>query len=222
MFKNHINNEENWVTFLEENDCEKATEQYLKIIKEAHDKFFALKKLSIKRTRDKRWITKGIRISSRKKYKLYRKYLRNPSEENRRNWKKYSNCLKKICRKAESEYFNKLIGDTAGSIRKLWHTFRPILSKKKNKSKGRIVNIEAEGKIINNSRDIAKSFNEYFCGIGRTLSENIPEMSTSYTEFLGEPNKDSIFMRPVTEGEIINEINKFKDRKAIRHHVKKY
>jgi len=53
-FKQYLKNERNWTKFMEEDDCNNATEEYLKINKEAHDKFFPLKQISIRRSRDKK------------------------------------------------------------------------------------------------------------------------------------------------------------------------
>ena len=36
-FKQYLKNERNWTKFMEEDDCNNATEEYLKINKEAHD-----------------------------------------------------------------------------------------------------------------------------------------------------------------------------------------
>jgi hypothetical protein len=166
----------------------------------------------------KKWITIGLKISCKKKHKLFIKYLKNPTEENREKWKTYSRTLKKTCRKAEYNYFRQLIEDTEGSLRKLWHVFKPILNINCQKQHKKIEKINIDGKIINDSKQIADSFNDYFCGIGKALSQKLPKMSMSYTNFLKQSNPNSMFVNPITQHEIIQEISKLKDKKAIGVH----
>ena len=215
-FIEHLHKEETWKSFMQSTDCDDATERYLKITREAHEKYFPMKMISIKRDKDKKWITKGIRISCRKKMKLYRKYLKKPTEENQRQWKNYRNFLRGICKKAECEYFKKIISDTNGSIKRLWQKFRPILNvNKSNKSKSKIEKLQIDEKIITGDESIACAFNEYFCNIGKNLSKSIPKVNKIFSDFLPSSNCKSMFVNPFSENELLEEIAKLKDNKAI-------
>jgi len=212
-FKQHIEDEDTWRKFLQENDCEAATEEYLNIVGAAYENFFPLTRVSRKRFKDKKWMTKAIRMSCMKKNKLFRKYVKNPTDENKTKWKKYSNCLKATCRKAEEQYFREMINDTAGSLKKLWDNFRTIFQDKKNSR--RIEKIVIDGTLYTEGNDIANEFNNYFCKIGNKLSEAIPLNDVPVKKYLPSSNKKSMFFNPITDSEVIKEIAKLNNRKAI-------
>ena len=61
------------------NDVNLAYDQFSKQLQMLHDKYFPLVRQSRKMSKNKPWITMGIRTSVKCKNKLYRKYLANPS-----------------------------------------------------------------------------------------------------------------------------------------------
>ena len=213
-FMLHLHKEENWREFYKKTSCDAATAEYIRITQEAFEKYFPKKKVKLRKHNDKRWITSGIKNSCKKKHKLYLKYMKHPSEENENNWKTYRRVLKTVCRKAECLYFRELIGNAKGSLKKLWDAFRPILNTNKQKQQ-KIDKIIVNGNVINDSKSIANSFNDYFCEIGNVLSQKIPTMSISYKHYLQNSNLNSIFVNPITEQEVIQEISKLGERRAI-------
>jgi hypothetical protein len=98
-FKHHLEKEEHWETFIQAYDCETATAEYIRITQDAHNQYFPKTKILIARKNDKKWITSGIKISCKKKHKLFIKYLKNQTEENREKWKTNSRILKKTAGK---------------------------------------------------------------------------------------------------------------------------
>ena len=62
---------------------------------------FPLVKLSRKRSKDKPWITKGIKASKLRKNSMYKYLLRNKNNINKSEYRAYCNKLTKIIRRAE-------------------------------------------------------------------------------------------------------------------------
>ena len=53
------------------------------------------------------------------------------------------------------------------------------------------INVDRE--IIEYPQNLANAFNEYFVGIGPNLASIIPDAFNYFTEFLNDPNPNSIF-----------------------------
>ena len=128
MFKYYLEDEYLWTDLQMLDDCDKAYECYIHKIKTLFDKCFPFKLLSRKRSRDKKWITAAVKKSCATKNKLYKQYLRKPTENNHRKYKRYKNVLQKVCQEAQVNYFNNLVDRSKQSIRKLWQTFGPVIN----------------------------------------------------------------------------------------------
>jgi len=58
-------------------------------------------------------------------------------------------------------------------------------------------------KIIDDKELIAEKFNDFFINIGPTLANNIPKNKNTPLMYLKNKIKDSLFLAPVTENEVI-------------------
>ena len=61
---------------------------------------------------------------------------------------------------------------------------------------------------------MAQSFNEFFVGIGNMVEEKIPKVKKDFSEFLGDSNKNTIFLKPVDDDEVLSMISKLNPSKA--------
>ena len=122
-----------------------------------------------------------------------------------------------ICREAECKYVRDIISETGGSLKKLWDTFRPILNVNKSKKSNQITKIMLNEKIETNNNKIAEGINEYFCEIGENLSNAIPCRDKNYKDYMPKSIQNTMFLSPVPESEVCDEISKLSDRKSIGH-----
>ena len=127
-FKKYLNNTTLWEGFETLNDCNQAYDKYIKIVNDGFNVNFPLTRLSNSRAKDKKWITLAIRKSCSTKNKLYKRYLKKPTENNHRKYKRYRNLLNKVCMKAQTSYYQELLLNTKNSVKKLWQTFGPIIN----------------------------------------------------------------------------------------------
>ena len=93
-------------------------------------------KITVKaRNSFKPWITKGIAKSSKKKQKLYEKYLKNRNPKNVAMYKTYKNLFEIIKRKSKKNYYLEKILSFKGDAKKTWKTMKDLIGKAKmNKS----------------------------------------------------------------------------------------
>ena len=86
-----------WQSTLSKNDPTESYTAFFKDFFELYDKFFSMKKYKSKRSNNL-WITKGLKQSSKTKEVLYRKFIKNPSQKNERDYKIYRNKLNHLFR----------------------------------------------------------------------------------------------------------------------------
>ncbi len=213
-FKQIIGEKDTWAEILQSESSDVACDKFMTILKYQHDHCFPLKQVSRKRSKDKKWATSGIKKSCITKNQLYHKYLRKPTMGNKESYKKYSKTLHRVCMKAKEIYYHDLINNAKSSVKTLWNTFGPMLS-----NKGRRVNqihkIISDNNEITKDKDIANSFNNFFCTVGPSLAKNIRNTKTKYSTYLNPSSKDSMFLHPVTEIEISKAIDSLQANKAV-------
>ena len=203
-----------WQAELQSKDCSSQYDTFFGKIKEAFEKSFPLKKLSRKRAKDKKWVTSGIKNSSKVKNRLFREYKKKPNDNKWAKYKRYRNTLSIVCRNAESMYFNELIDENKQSLKKMWNAFGPIINPHKYQKKTKkIEKLIVDGKIVTDGASIANSFNDYFVNIGKKLAENIPK-TLNFEKYLGMKSSHSMFLTPTTTEEISKELSKLNKNKS--------
>ncbi len=179
------------------------------------DKCFPLKKLSKKRSKDKKWITPGIRISSNTKNKIFRQLLVKKNDNLRSKYKMYKKILYKVCREAEANYFSSLLIDTKNSVKKLWDILGPMIKPDKSRKNKNFINKLVFGdKVITDDTSIANTFNEYFVSIGHNLASQIPPNAKHYKDYLGTEMKNGMFLFPTSAEEVSKFVLNLNGRKT--------
>ena len=83
------------------------------------------------------WITKGILISVRKKYKIHSKFLKAKDQTRKealnQEYKTYKNLLTIITKKSKENYYKQYFKDNKNKIIKVWKGIKEIILIKKNK-----------------------------------------------------------------------------------------
>ena len=150
------------------------------------------------------WFTVGLKKSSVKCLKMYRKVLHQPHDSAEYvNYKNYRNLYKTLRRKAKFEYYNSLILTNRQNSRKLWAILNKIVGKVNNKKD------ITEEMIINgvketNADTIRDEFAKYYSEIGKSLAEKIRNKGNIVDPIshLSQHIKSSCFLSPTTPLEI--------------------
>ncbi len=64
-----------------------------------------------------------------------------------------------------------------------------------------------QNKEITEDKCIANAFNEYFCTVGQNLAQKFRNSQANYLNYLAPRNKESMFLHPVTETEVLKAID---------------
>ena len=209
-----ILSEMNWEYELENKNVNDSMNIFYHTIVNAYNKLFSLVKLSRKRAKDKPWVTTGLKKSIKEKQRLFRIYKFNHSVENEQKYKKYNNELRTIIRQSEINYFKKMFDHKKNSIKMLWSNLGNILSPDKRHKSNSIDRLLIDGNEVKDDSEIADSLNEYFASVGQNLSNNVPEVSGSYKDYLKNPVSASVFLKPTDIIEVGTQISKMKNNKS--------
>ena len=166
-----------------------------------------------KRAKDKPWVTTGLKKSKNEKQRLFRFYKFNKSVENEQKYKKYNNELRTIIRQSEINYFEEMFDHKKNSIKMLWSNLGNILSPDKGHKSNSIDSLLIDGKEVKDDSEIADSLNEYFASAGQNVSNNVPEVSGSYKDYLKNPVSASVFLNPTDIIEVGTQISKMRNNK---------
>ena len=106
---NQLLRDANWEEFYKADDVNMALQIFYKIHNQAFNNAFPLKQLSRKRSKDKMWMSLGLRKSINKKNQLYKTSLMKPTSRNIEKYKEYRNILAKCLKSAEQTYYMNII-----------------------------------------------------------------------------------------------------------------
>ena len=171
-------------------------------------------RLSRKRARDKKWITKGIKISIKHRNMLYKKWLTTQKDEDAVKYKNYRTTCKQVIEKAEHDYYKALFDNKSHSIKQLWRNLNSTFSLTKNKIRTSVSKITVNDITYTAEKDICNRLNDYFCDVGKNLASGISNQVHDFTKYCHVANNNSMFCAPASTAEILRIILCFKDNKA--------
>ena len=74
--------------------------------------------------------------------------------------------------------------------------------------------IKDKGTFLTAPKDIANSFNKFFCSVAPNIQSKINLAYKSFNHFLKNPCNESLFIKPCTNKEIIDKISDLSCNKA--------
>jgi hypothetical protein len=172
--------------------------------------------------KDNPWITHGIIKSIKFRDILYRKLLSTPSDAPNynalnMNLKTYRSLLKRIIRESKRVYFSSIFQKYKHNLKQTWYTINSILCKSK-KNTTKLSEILIDGKKYTNDLEIATQFNNYFVGIGPTLSNRINVSdNVSHHRYLTRRILCSFKFDLVTEDNVLKIINSLQLKNSYGH-----
>ena len=201
------------VTASDANDC---YSQFIQKLDSLYDACVPYKKYKTKSTSASPWLSKGILKSIRRKHKLYKKYLHNPSAFNERKYKQYRNRLTVTIRAAKKNFFVTSLEKERNNIKNTWKIINLALNKTTAKSSTNNY-FNVNNNTINEPQSIAECFNDFFTSIGPKLASTIPRSNTDPVDYIKDNYPHSFFLTPITRDELITCINKLPTNKSPGH-----
>ena len=164
------------------------------------------------------WLTKGLLKSINHKNKLHKTHFVSGTDDQAVYFKKYSNVLKYVKRKAKILYFQECFTLNKNNPKNTWKTIKQIISSNHTHTTGFPSSInDRNGVLVTDKTKILNLFNNYFAEVGPNLAMNIQPCrlgSNGFKRFLKDPNDSSIFLDPTSVSEILGIISTLKVGKA--------
>lgn len=203
----------NW-SFVVNRDVNTAYRNFVIDFVSLFNKHCPLKRVCIKsKELNKPWFTNGLRNACLKKQHLYKDFLKKRTKESEDRYKMYKNKLINIMRKCERNYYVNAVKLYKDNVKQMWNVLNDVIRKTKcNKSiypKEFVVN----GQVINQKREIANGFNDFFVNIGSNLAKNIVSpFNKSIYDTMSNRNSQNMYMYNVEEKEVLDLVKSFKNK----------
>ena len=197
------------------NDVNGAYNSFISIFSRSYEKCFPLVKLSNRGNKDRAWITRGLKISSAVKNKLYKKWIESKMPSDELKYRNYKKIFQKTLKEREKNYYQEKFSIKTNKIKDVWREINQVCSFKKRKDTHcTISKLIVGNEIITENSQITNKMNEYFCKVGETLSESLPKSNIDFKSYLPRPVNESIFFDPIHKNEILNIINNLNIKKG--------
>ena len=161
------------------------------------------------------WITYNLLKCIRRKNRLYKKFLRKPTEENKETYRKYRNRLNYALRLAKQNYFSNLLEQEKNNMKNTWKILNSII--RPNSSKKFSEKFVSGNEVYTCPNKTASKFNDYFANIGPKLASTIKHTGQDFSSYLQNGSDTTCFFQPTNENEIQKIINKLWSRKSAGH-----
>ena len=178
---------------IQKNDVNHSTERFFSIMNVIIDKHMPVRKLTVKECKQKikPWITSAIIAKINTKNRLYKKYIKSKSRDDKLLFNKVKNEITSLTRKSKQDYHKRYFDKHSKNSKKIWNGIKEIINIRQ-KSSSLPTSLIDKGNIITNGKDIANHFNSYFSGIaGNILKKRKYKGKHSYQEYLKGPLPNS-------------------------------
>ena len=98
----------------------------------------------------------------------------------------------------------------------MWKYLGPILNPARKGSKNNSIDkLVIDGVTIQNDKGIANVLNNYFSNIGNELSKQVPDVNTTFKDYMPDPTEKNAYLKPTNESELGKEIGKLKKKSVL-------
>ena len=199
-------NSVDWSILNHIDDVNKKYSTFTDIFSELYDECFPEKVIKKKNVNKKPWLSAEIKNMCKRKYSLFKKYLRNPTGHRRKTYKQFRNKVNIAVRDAKRNYYDIKFKHALNDAKSTWKVINEILNKKKEKLL--IDEIEFDGKTVTNKSEISNLFNNFFSTVGKKIHDNVHSSKTrlrndSFKKYLHCNVADSLFFSPITNSDVL-------------------
>ena len=121
--------------------------------------------------------------------------------------------LNHLIRKGKRNYFKDYFENCKNNAKKTWKGINDLLGKA-SKKKSSEISIKIGNSIVNNQKIVANNFNDFFTGIAQNLVNKLGRTSKKFTDYLNNPQPNSLFLKAVTEFEVSDVIRNLDANKS--------
>ena len=109
-------------------------------------------------------------------------------------------------------YYSKELENVEGNLNASWNVINKLINK--DKPHNNIENLKIDNKEITQPAEIAQAFNHFFTNIGPDLASKISSDNKHFTDYLSEPNENTMCLIPTNQHEILKIVKALKSKKS--------
>lgn len=213
MKLNTIISKENWTEVLQSENIQLAANIFYTTFNKLLDQCrINHKKNTNKFYKIKPWITQGLIKSIKNRDKMKHQLLKNNSLELLMEYKTYRNRLSKLLKKSKHDYYRNNIKDNQSDMKKIYQIISDATNEK-SKHSSESIQIMADNDIaFRDNKEMSNYCNNYFINVGINMLTNIKKPANFANNL--RINKNSMFLTPVTDSELIKHISTLKNNGA--------
>lgn len=208
-------NLENWSCVTSISDPDLATNVFISTYKELMLKAEVEYTVKINKHRKiKKWITNGLIKSIKYRDKLKRRLIKSYSPELEAEYKVYRNYLNKLVNKQKNNYYRSEVNKNRKDLKKVYGIIRDATNECKS-IKSILKLTRDDNKQFESELEMANYCNDFFVNIGVHMNERVPLPGNHLDMHVY--NSSSMFLKPLTETEIIGHISSLRSDSAPGH-----
>ena len=205
-FRNDVSIQ-NWT-----NDLEDVNDQFNDFfwrLEGCVDRHAPLKKLTKKelKLKSKPWITPFIVRLITQRNKIFERKKRQPNNNNiKRLYNLFRNRVNRELKKSKKKYYTDYFEEHKNDIKKTWKGIKSIINTK-NSNTSKISQLNIDGKIIDNPKDIALGLNNFFVNVGPNTEKNVPVIPNDKIKpdkYLRNLNQHTLVLAYISEEEVMD------------------
>ena len=167
----------NWKDTEAFTDPNEAYKAFLERFLLLYDKNFPIRKIKIKaKDLESPWITNGIKKSSKKKQRLYQKFLKTRTEKNESEYKNYKKLFESVKKRSKKLHFSRLILKYQNNIKKTWNVIKDAIGKNNSTQSSFPNKFIHKAKTITDVHLIANHFNLNLQKLVQTLQRKLKNL----------------------------------------------
>ena len=136
------------------------------------------------------WLTKDFKCLSATRDRLKLAAVRSKSKIIMDAYKQMRNRVNRLNKDLKRDYFTNKIALSQGDLKNTWKTINMVLNKKSKTTQ--IQSLDVDGKHVTDNNAVAQTMNDFFCDIGKSLSDKIPQKANPLIEDKLEVNPENL------------------------------
>lgn len=196
-------------------DPDSAYNYFLRLFTTAYENHFPKCKTSQKTSKGQSpWITRGLLKSSKKKQRLYEKFLKKRTSVNEEKYKIYKNMFNCLKLKAKKAYYSERIKKSSQNIKEQWNVINEMMGKTKLKTTNLPQRLIVGDESVTEKLSIAEKFNEFFVKVGPNLASSLPASSKDHLIYINNNESSIGEVEELTDEELYKALKTLKPNKS--------
>ena len=196
----------NWQNVLNSNQVDDCYDLFWDDFKSLFDLYLPIttKKLNKNLHKISDFMTGGLLVSRKRKLELHKLAILNPSQVNLEKYKKFRNLFNSLVRASKKLHYNNQLSANKKNPKKLWDTLKTLTSG--GNSNTTLNKIEANGKIINDKKEMAEEFNSFFTEAGKRIANSVNPIAHQPDNFVS-PECPQLSFSQISQAQLLEIIN---------------